>query len=97
MTKFRKFFEEKEFAALGDLGSGISEHLIKIARLAAENHLEALLEFYRKLAHKDPIIKAELEAYEKDPTIAKPIFPHHKEIDVISTGEADKSASEDES
>lgn len=96
MSKFRDFYNAKETPPLGYLGSEIDERLMIIARMAATNHLEKLLDFYEKLAKKDSNIKVELENFKRDPSSEKPYIPFSsKEIDTIATFPSDGSATND--
>lgn len=101
MLTFKEFFDEKEnrkpqTPPLGNLGSGISEHLMIIARMAAENHLEELTNFFEKLAHKDSQIKVEFENYKRDPMAKKARLPFSdREVDKISPIRSDGSSPED--
>ena len=66
MKTFRQYVEEMSdknnpIADLGMSGSPPEESLVRIARLAAQNHRDELMEFFRNLATKDHAIRHELD------------------------------------
>lgn len=66
MKTFRQYCEEMndKSVPIGDLGiSGAApeESLVRIARLAAKNHHDDLIDFFQMLATKDHVIRHELD------------------------------------
>lgn len=70
MKSFIKYYQEQE-QALGDMTSGPDESVMRMARMAASDHMDDLLELFNKLAKKDTRIKQELEEYKKKPDFRK--------------------------
>lgn len=66
MKSFIQYYREVE-EALGDMGSGPDECVMRMARMAASDHMDDLIELFNKLSKKDTRIKQELEEYRKKP------------------------------
>lgn len=69
MKTFQAFITERETAALGDIApdnSSNNEPILRIARIAIDNHPQEIMNVFKKLAEINPEIRSELERYHRD-------------------------------
>lgn len=107
MKNFKKFVEEKDMA-LGDVGySNASENdiLNRIAKIAIDDHLKEVLNFFEHLSKKSTRIRSEFDAYKKDkvsgisrriPKEHMPIYDDGKDIVVPASADMGGSATTEE-
>ena len=71
MKTFRKYVEE--LGGLGEFSPGFSpdEALLRVAKMAIEDHREELLGFFSELGRRDHRIRSELETVTKDGHVKK--------------------------
>lgn len=67
MKKFQQFLEEKDgLADMNFSGTSPNDILVRMAKIAIDDHLKDLLSFYEHLAKKSSRLRNELNVYKQD-------------------------------